>query len=452
MSRHVLRAQEIDMTRGNLWKQILLFSLPLMLSNLLQVLFNMADLAVVGRCVGAIALGSVGSTTMLIFLGTGILQGMGGGTNAVVARFIGAGDTENVKRSTHTAILLCLLTGIMLLLAGQLLCHPILSLMGTKTELIDGAVLYLRFYMIGAPAMALYNYGNAILSAVGDTKRPLLYLTIAGITNVLLNLFFVLVCDLGVCGVGLASALSQYLSAFLILRYLLQRGREQAAHGLVLSEIRLHPALALQILGIGIPAAIQYSLFAIANLVIQSGINSFDHTVVEGSAAAANADSLVWDTMAAFYTACTSFIAQNLGAGNKRRIRQSYGITLVYSAGIGLVLGGLLLLFPETFLSLFVTDAEVLAAGRTRLIIMAASYFISAFMDDATAAARGLGKSVMPTVIVILGSVVYRIAWVSSIFAVLHTQEVLYLVYPTAWTLTAIAGNLYFLQQYRRLP
>ena len=436
------------MCSGPLGRNILLYSIPLMFSNVLQVLFNMADVAVVGKFAGSRALGSVGSTCILITLTTGLIIGMAGGVNAVVAQYVGAKNDKNVEKTVHTSALLCLIVGLLIMAAGFVLTRPVLIKMNTKAELIDGAVLYLTVYLCGSPALALYNFGNAVLSAVGDTKRPLKYLMTAGILNVILNLFFVIVLHMGVLGVALASIISQYVSAFLIVRFLL---RCKATYGLHLNRIRLHHGITGKILRISIPAAIQYSLFAVANIFVQTAVNSFDHVVVEGNSAAANADSLVYDMMAAFYTACTSFVAQNYGAGKKERIKKTYLITTFYSFFMAVLLGGALVLFRSQFLSLFTNDADVIQAGNVRVVILGLSYCVSAFMDNATAGARGLGKSIIPTVFVIFGSVVFRIVWIYTVFAYFHTIKSLYLLYIFSWTLTAIAGNLYFIYHYKKL-
>lgn len=438
---------EQDLTKGNLWKQILVFSLPLMISNLLQVLFNMADIAVVGRFAGSIALGAVGSTTTLVTLFTGFLIGMSGGVNVLIARYLGVKKPKDIEEATHTAVIICLLTGIVIMMAGLLFSYPILRLLHTKDELIAGATLYLRIYFLGMPALAVYNYGNAVFSAVGNTKKPLYYLTTAGIINIILNLFFVIVCHLDVAGVALASIISQYVSAILILSALF---RSKEAYGLRLSKLRPNAKKASAILTVGFPSAVQYGIFQLANLFIQFGVNTFDATMVAGNSAAANADGLVYDVMAAFYTACSSFIGQNYGARNKDRVRKTYFITLAYSFGAGAVIGLTLELFGRQFLGLFTPEAAVIDAGMKRLVIMGFSYAFSAFMDNAIAASRGLGKSVVPTIIVIMGSCVFRIVWVYTIFAWFGTIPSLYLLYIFSWSITAIVEMIYFKSEYRR--
>ncbi len=436
-----------SLTQGNLAKQILVFSLPLMLSNLLQVLFNMSDIAVVGRFAGSLALGSVGSTTTLVVLFTGFLIGMGNGVNVLVARHFGAKHDQDVEETVHTSLLLCIAAGVAMLVLGLLLAVPLLKLLGTKEELIDGAVLYLRIYFCGMPALAIYNFGNGVLSAVGDTRRPLLYLSISGVVNIALNLFFVIVCQMDVAGVATASIISQYLSAVLILHNLL---KSNETYALRFNKLRLHGEKVERVLSVGIPSGIQQAIFSIANLFIQAGVNSFDAIVVAGNAAASNIDTLIYDVMAAFYTACSSFIGQNYGAGNRSRIRKTFFVCLAYSFGTGVVLGLGSVVFGRTLLSIFTTDAAVVEAGMERLVLMGYSYAISALMDCAIAASRGLGKSLVPTIIVILGSCVFRVVWVYTVFTWYHTIFALYFLYPISWTITAAAEITYFIRCYKR--
>lgn len=436
-----------SLTHGPLGRQILRFSMPLMLSNVLQVLFNMSDIAVVGRFSGSRALGAVGSTSILVTLFTGFLIGMGSGVNALVARYLGAESKDDTDQTVHTAAILCVLLGAVLLGLGVAMARPMLELLGTKDELIDGATLYLHIYFLGMPAMALYNFGNGVLSAAGDTRRPLVYLLIAGILNVLLNLFFVIVCGMSEDGVALASILSQYLSAGLILLALF-RCREDYA--LRMSHLKIHKQKAKMLLSLGCSAGFQNAIFSIANLFIQAAVNTFPTVVVEGNSAATNADGLVYDVMAAFHTACASFIGQNFGAGQRDRVRRSYLISLGYSFAMGTALGLLLVFFGNGFLSVFTKDADVAAEGMVRLRVMGLSYGISAFMDCTISASRGLGKSVIPTIIVIAGSCVFRVIWVYTVFAYFNTLLSLYLMYAFSWAITAIAEILYFRVAYRK--
>lgn len=442
-----MKKNEMDLTMGPLGKQILFFSIPLILSNLLQVLFNMADVAVVGQFAGADALGSVGSTTILVTLFTSFLIGLAGGVNVLVALHVGAKNTKEIKETVHTSVIVCFGMGILVLLFGIFFSRGILQLMHTKDELIDGAVLYMNIYFLGMPALALYNFGNAVFSAVGDTKRPVRYLAFSGVVNIVLNLFFVIVCKLSVAGVAIASVISQYISAGLILRALV---KTEEAYGLCLKDIRISRDKMKNILTLGLPAGIQNAIFQFANLFVQAGVNSFDAVIVEGNSAATNADALVYDVMNAFYIACASFMGQNLGAKNKKRVRNSYLISLGYSFFIGLFIGIGLLCFGRQFLALFTTEAEVIDAGMMRLTIMSFSYGFSAFMDCTIAASRGLGKTVVPTVIVIMGSCVFRVIWIYTVFAYFKTVPSLYLLYIFSWSITAIAESVYFVHVYRK--
>ena len=442
-----MKSNTKSLTEGPLAKQILLVSLPLALSNLLQVLFNMSDVAVVGRFAGSTALGAVGSTSIFVTLFTGFLIGLSNGINVLVARFYGARHTDDVRRTVHSALVVSLIAGVVLLFVGLLGSPALLRLLNTKEDLLPGAILYLRVYFLGMPALALYNFGNAIFSAIGDTKKPLYFLSIAGVLNILLNLFFVIVCKLDVVGVALASAISQCVSAGLILHALTQ---VQDCYTLHFREARLDPAMTRSILALGLPAGFQNAVFAIANLFIQAGVNSFDSLMVKGNSAAANADNLIYDCMAAFYMACASFMSQNYGAGKPDRVKKSYFIALGYSFGVGLLLGGSLFVFGREFLALFTTEPAVIDAGMKRVGVMSLAYCISAFMDCTIAASRGLGKTVVPTVIVILGSCVFRVIWVYTIFAHFHTIPSLYLLYPCSWTLTALAEIVYFVHFYKQ--
>ena len=439
-------SHSFSLTEGPLFSSIVFFSLPLMLSNVLQVLFNMSDIAVVGRFAGPEALGAVGSTTILVSLFTGFMIGMGSGVNVTVARYLGAERHKDVSETVHTSCLLLLITGMLLALFGFLLTPALLWLLGTKDVLLNGAIRYLRIYLMGMPALAMFNFGNGVLSAAGDTRRPLMFLSIAGALNVALNLLFVIGFGMAEAGVALASALSQYISAGLIL---LSLTRRHESFGLYRSLLRLHPDKCRQVLGISIPSGLQNAIFAIANLFIQAGVNSFDAVMVEGNAAAANADALIYDLMAAVYTACSSFMSRNFGARRRERVLKSYLICLGLSFGIAAFVSALLVLFGHSFLSLFTADEAVAQAGLIRLRVMGCSYAFSALMDCTIAASRGLGRSVVPTVIVILGSCVFRVIWVFTIFAHFHTILSLYLLYIFSWTITGIAELLYFIHCYR---
>ena len=442
----MFNSRSLSLTEGPLFSSIVRFSLPLMLSNVLQVLFNMSDIAVVGRFAGAEALGAVGSTTILVSLFTGFMIGMGSGVNVTVARYLGAERHRDVSETVHTSALLLLFTGVLLLALGFAFAPALLGLLGTKDVLLGGAIRYLRIYLLGMPALALFNFGNGVLSAAGDTRRPLMFLSIAGALNVALNLLFVIGFGMAEAGVALASALSQYVSAGLILLSLSHRDESYGLHRRLL---RLHPDKCRQVLGISVPSGLQNAIFAIANLFIQAGVNTFDAVMVEGNAAAANADALIYDVMAAVYTACASFMSRNFGARKRDRVRRSYILCLSLSFGIAAVMSAALVLLGRPFLSLFTKEAAVAEAGLIRLRVMGCSYAFSALMDCTIAASRGLGKSLVPMIIVILGSCVFRVAWVFTVFAHYHTILSLYLLYIFSWTITGVSELLYFLRCYR---
>lgn len=442
----VRRARTLSLTQGSLLKNMFIFSLPLMLSNVLQVLFNMSDVAVVGRFGTPDALGAVGSTTTYVALFTGLLIGLGTGINSIVAQRIGAGDDDGVSRASHTAFLVSIAFGAVVSAAAIALARPVLTAMGTKSEFMDGALLYVYIYFSGSVATSVYNCGNGVFSADGDTKKPLIFLAVAGVTNVVLNLFFVIVCKMSVAGVATASSVSQWLSAVLIVIALFRSDRP---YKLRRGCFKADKLIAKRILLLGVPAGVQNAVFQAANLFIQSGINSFDKTVVEGNTAAVNADTLVFEIMAAFYTAGTSFIGQNYGAGKRDRILRCYFVSVGYAFVFGLVFGFLLLFFGNAFLSLFTGDPLVIEAGIKRLQVMCLSYAISAFMDGTISAARGLNKTLVPTIIVMLGSCVFRIFWVYVIFPLGGTTTLLYLLYPVSWTITAVAEIVYFVFAYR---
>lgn len=441
------RRKSIGMTSGSLWKNIFLFSIPLMCSQILEVLFNLSDVAIVGKYAGYIPLGSVGSTTLLVSLFTGFLIGMGGGVNVRVAHKLGVGDAKGTEETVHTAALICLVAGLILCLICNVFAEPFLNILHTKSEFMDGAVLYFRIYALGLPALAIYNFGNGVLSAAGETKLPLIYLSIAGVLNVLLNLFFVIQCNMAAGGVAIASVIAQYVSAILVVSHLCRR---KDSCRLYFSRLRFHKEAAKSVLMLGVPGGMQNCNFAMQSFV-QTGVNSFDAVMVSGNSAAINADTLIFNIMIAFYTACASFMGQNMGAGNRERMIKSYRISLLYSFLAGAIFGGLLVVFGRQFLSLFASKPEVIEAGMERIKIMGFSYALSAFMDCTIAASRGIGKSIVPTIIVIMGSCVFRVLWVYTIFAYFGTITSLYLLYAFSWSITAIAEIIYFKVCFRKL-
>ena len=361
---HYHHSRTIEMTSGSLWKNILLFSIPLVLTQLLEVLFNLSDVAVAGKFADYRALGAVGSTTQLVSLFTGFLIGLGSGVNVEVARSLGAEDTERTEKNIHTSFIICAAAGVLLCLICRAFARDILVLLRTKDELLEGAVLYFSIYALGMPAMAVYNFGNGVLSAAGDTKRPLLYLTVSGILNVILNLFFVIKCHMAADGVAIASVIAQVLSAVMITVHLCRRDDDCR---LSFSKLRFNSQSAKRVLMIGLPTGMQHAIFAVANMFVQTGVNTFDAVTVSGNSAAVNADALIFNTQSAFYTACSSFISRNWGAGRKERILKSYLVSLTYAFAAGAVCGVLLLGFGKEFLSIFANEQAVIDAGMLRI-------------------------------------------------------------------------------------
>ena len=438
-----------DMTKGNLWKQMLIFSLPLILSNLVQVLFNMADLAVVGRFCGANALGSVGSTSILVNLFIGFIIGVSGGINVLVARAKGAKNGMDASNTVLTSFFLSLVLGLLLSAIGIGFSKILLDdAMNTKPDLLNGALLYFRIFMLGMPALTIFNWGNAVLSSVGETKKPLYFLSIAGVLNVILNIIFVLCFGMSTDGVAFATIISQYVSATLVVCELVRTKDEDIK--LCFSKFKIGAKKVKELAAICLPSGLQNAIFFFANIFVQIGVNSFDTVMVAGNSAASNADGIVYDVMAAIYVAISSFVGQNYGAGNKKRVLKSFFVGMVYSVLAGLILGVGLVIFGNGFLSLFVEEKHVIDAGMQKLVVMGLSYWISAFMDGTIAASRGLGRSVVPMYIVFGGSCVFRLLWIFTVFEYFGTIESLYLLYSASWTITAVAEIIYFVYVFKK--
>lgn len=436
-------------TQGSLFTGIILFSLPLIASQILQVLFNISDVIIVGKGIqdSTIPVGAVSSTSTLLTLFTGFMIGLGAGINVKTAQYLGANKSDDVKKTVDTSLVISVITGVVIFVVCFFLARPLLELLKTKDELIDKAVLYFKIYAFGMPALAIFNYGNGVLSAAGDTKRPLIYLTVSGFMNVGLNLFFVLVCKLDVEGVGLASVITQYISGIAVIIRLI---RIKDVHRLDFKTFSLSGKKAGEVLILGVPAGIQNCIFAIANIFIQTGINEFPYKEVTGINTAQYADTIIYNVMAAFYTACSTFMGQNYGAGKKDRVLKSYFISMLYACLFGLVLGAFCFYKGDIFLRLFDDDPEVIAAGMEKLKIVGFAFCISAFMDNTIAASRGIGKSLVPTIIVIIGSCIFRIVWIYTVFAHFKTITSLFLLYPVSWAITAVAEMAYFFVSFKK--
>ena len=437
----------MDMTQGRLLTQVLVFALPIMLSGILQLLFNAADTIVVGRFAGNEALAAVGSVGSLNNMIISLFIGLSVGANVLVARYTGSQNDRAVSDTVHTSVMLSLAGGVLLMIIGVALARPLLELMGSPEDVIDLAVLYVRIIFLGMPVQMLYNFCAAILRAVGDTQRPLYYLTIAGVVNVLLNLVFVILFHLSVAGVALATIISQAISALLVTRALLNM---EGPTRLFLNRLRIHPGKLREIIRIGLPAGIQSSVFSLSNVVIQSSVNSFGSVVIAGNAASSNVGNFVYQAMNTFQQAITCFAGQNIGARKPRRIVSAMKVCMFWAVSFGLVLGMLSCVFGTQLLSLFSADPAVIAAGMERQIIVCAPYFLCGMMDVMTGALRSIGYSLLPMIVSILGVCAFRLFWVFTVFAAYPTLPCLMLSYPVSWLLTFSVLLVIFLVLWNR--
>ena len=417
------KSYEMDMCSGPLLSKILIFSIPLMISGILQLLFNAADIVVVGRFTGSEAMAAVGSTSALINLIINLFVGISVGANVVVARNYGARDYDGVHGAVHTSVLTALIGGVFLIFVGIALARPLLELMGTPDNVIDQSVLYMRIYFVGMPSFMLYNFGSAILRAIGDTKRPLYFLTLAGVINVFLNLFFVIVFHMGVAGVALATIISQTVSAILVLLCLMKM--EGPCH-LDFKHLKFHLNQLGQMLRIGLPAGLQGIVFSLSNVLIQSSVNSFGSQVMAGNTAASNIEGFVYNAMNAVYQTSLSFTSQNMGAKQFGRVNKILFECLCVVSAVGILLGGGAYLLGEQLLSIYTTDPEVIAYG-----------ILCGLMDVMVGSIRGMGYSIMPMLVSLTGACAFRIIWIFTIFQVEHTLDCLYVSYPISWILTA---------------
>lgn len=435
------KSYEIDMCNGPLFPKILAFSIPLMLSGILQLLFNAADMVVVGRFAGSTALAAVGSNAALINLLTNLFIGFSIGANVLVAQFYGAGKEREMSETVHSAIILSLLCGGILLALGILVAPQVLILMGTPADVLGQAVLYIRIYFVGIPVLLLYNFGSSILRAVGDTKRPLYYLLAAGIINVILNLVFVIGFGLGVAGVALATVISQSVSAALVLRCMM---RMEGGCRVELSKLKVNREKMIQIMRIGFPAGLQGTVFSLSNVLIQSSVNSFGSIAVAGNTAGQNIEGFIYMAMNTFHQTALSFSSQNFGAGNYKRIGKVFLECLGLVTFVGLSLGWLAYLFGNQLLGIYSSDPRVIEVGLLRMSVICTMYFLCGIMDVTVGELRGIGCSVLPMVVSILGVCAFRVFWIFTVFAQYRSLWVLYISYPVSWVLTATVNMICF--------
>ncbi len=423
------------MTTGPLFGKIIKFTIPLALSGVLQLLFNAADIVVAGQFAGSGALAAVGSTSALINLIVNLFIGLSVGVNVLVARAYGSGQLKELNSTVHTAILTSILSGILLVFIGVGLSKPLLSLMGTPEDVIDQSILYMRIYFVGMPVSMLYNFGAAVLRAVGDTRRPLYFLTASGVINVCLNLIFVIVLHMGVAGVATATIISQAISAALVLWCLV---KSDAPYSVSLRQLRIEKDKLLQMMKIGIPAGIQGATFSVSNVVIQSTVNSFGSIAMAGATASGNIEGFLWTVVDAFTQAAQSFTSQNYGAKKPERVRRVFFICLMMGIASSLVMGAGAYLGGNGLLRLYTTDQEVIEYGLRRMLITCVPYFTIALMNVLVGMLRGLGSSMLPMIMSIVGTCGLRILWIYTVLPLNRTWEMLFLSYPISWIVTGI--------------
>ena len=430
------KSYEMDMCNGPVLGKILIYSFPLMLSGILQLLFNAADVIVVGRYAGSQSLAAVGSTGALINLLINVFIGLSVGVNVLVAQYYGAKRDQDVNETVHTAVAISLLSGVFLVALGLLVTRPLLELMGTPDDVIDKSAIYMKIYFAGMPATMLYNFGAALLRASGDTQRPLYYLFASGVVNVILNLVFVIYFHMDVAGVALATVISQCISAALGVRCLM---KETGPLRLDFRQLKIYPIKLKQIMQVGIPAGIQGMLFSLANVTVQSSVNSFGEIIMAGSSAAISIEQFIYSNINAFYQANVAFTSQNYGAGDYRRIKKIAMISVVTGVVTTELLSVLAVYFGPQLLGIYSPSAEVVAAGMVRLRWIALFYGLDAIMDVIVGSLRGVGYNILPMLVTLMGACASRLIWLSTVFRLpaYHRIEMVYIVYPLSWALTA---------------
>ena len=443
-----MRRDEIDMLKGSLWTGMLAFTVPLMLTNILQLCFNAADMIVVGRFVGKESLAAVGSTTNIVLLLINIFIGISVGANVVTAQCIGEGAEKDVRDSIRTAVTFSLAAGLGLLLLGQVIARPILEMLGSPTDVIGKSETYLRVYFCGMPVMMLYNFSTSMLRAFGDTKRPMYYLTLSGVINLVLNVIFVVAFHMDTFGVGLATVLSQAVSALLTARRL---SLLDERYRFRITDLGFRPDMLKRILRVGVPAGLQNIMFSIANLTVQSSVNSFGSTVMAAATASSNVENITYLAMNAFQYANLSFVGQNYGAGNLLRIRKVMRVSTVLAVGFGILLGYISIALGPYIFRIYSGDPEVIAYASRKLLIINSLYFLSGIQDVYSGGIKGFGRSTVAMVNGIVGVCLTRLIYIWTVFAHWPTFDVLFAVYPVSFAVTALLMCVTFYILYRRI-
>lgn len=426
---------EMDMCSGSIFGKMLIFTIPLMLSSMLQLLFNAADIVVVGNFAGDNSLGAVGSTGSLVNLLTNLFIGLSVGVNVLVARYYGSGQKDNLHDTVQTAVTLSVILGIVVAIIGFIFAPIFLEWMKLEGEILRLASIYLRIYFLGMPAVMLYNFGSAILRAIGDTRRPLIFMIISGVVNIGLNLLFVIKFQMNVAGVAIATVISEAISAVLVTICLIIE--DNIIH-FDIHHIYINKNILLKILQIGLPAGFQGTLFSFSNVFIQSSVNSFGDIAIMGNSSAINIEGFVYVAMNAFHQAAISFVSQNVGAGKKERINKITVIALLLVSSTGLLMGTLVNYFGRELLSIYSRNPAVIEAGYIRVNIICTIYFLCGIMDVMVGSLRGLGYSTMPAIVSLMGACVFRLIWLSTVFqfSQWHTIQTIYYSYPISWILT----------------
>ena len=445
----LVKRNEMDMTTGPLMKKLVAYAVPVVITGILQLLFNAADVIIVGRYAGRTALAAVGSTTSLINLIVNLFMMTSIGVNVAVARYYGAHEPMEVSKTVTTAMTMSVIIGLFVGIFGIVASRPMLVLMESPADVLDQAALYLRIYFMGIPAFMVYNFGAAVLRAVGDTQRPMKFLTIAGIINVILNLITVVGFKMGVAGVAIATAVSQYVSAAFIVMSLVTT--ESCLH-LEVKELHIYKDKLVEILRIGLPAGLQSLLFSITNVMIQASVNTFGSTIMAGSSAASNIDGFIYTAMNAVTQTAMAFTGQNMGARKYERIGRILGRCILLVTLVGGIMGALCSLFRNGLINIYANgDPEVIYWGAQRMLIVALPYFIFGISDTIVGVVRGMGNSTLPMIISIFGVCAFRVLWLYTAFAVEPTFAVLMLGYPVSWIVTLMGQSLCYLLMKKKI-
>ena len=441
MESQAKKKYEIDMCNGTIMDKLISFCVPLMLSGILQLMFNAVDIVVVGRFSGRQALAAVGSTTALINVFTNLFIGISLGANVLAARFYAAGRDKEMSETVHTAITLALISGLVMAVAGLLFSRGALELMGTPDDVIGLSSLYMRIYFMGMPFFMLYNYGAAILRAVGDTKRPLFFLLASGLTNAALNLILVICFQLGVAGVAIATVISQMLSCMLVIRCLC---KSETSYRLSFRKLMLKGSYIRQIFQVGVPAGIQSTVINFSNVLLQSSVNSFGSVAMAGYTAANNICGFLYVSVNSVTQACMSFTSQNYGVGKWKRMDRVLIDCIILSVTGTLILGGGAYLFGPQLLRIYTDDPQVVACGMEILLYTTVTYFLCGLMDLFPGALRGMGRSTVPMILSVIGTVGTRIVWIYWVFPKYRSLDILFISYPASWIITIVMQVICF--------